>query len=65
MSDFQDENDGYLLNKFFMSILSGLDLKSGLSNLSDNIFTCYQALVREKFFQAEELDILSAWLEHF
>jgi len=46
MLDFKDEVPGYLNNRAICETLSGLSLRSGVEHISDNLITCYEALVR-------------------
>ncbi len=58
MKDFEDEVPGYLNNSRLVEILDALKL-SGIP--SDDLRTCYVALVKEGFFPKEELDLVDCW----
>lgn len=63
MRDFSDEIPGYLRNRELVRQLECLSLKPGPSHVAQNLETCYRALVAKDFFPAEELGLVSAWLE--
>jgi hypothetical protein len=62
MRDFSDEIPGYMRNKEFVSVLEGLDLKSGSRYSCDNLMSCYKILVMDGFFEERELDLVEAWI---
>jgi hypothetical protein len=62
MRDFEDEIAGYRLNKRFASILSGLKLRPGRTEVAGNLRVCYEALVADGRFPADELALVDAWL---
>ncbi len=62
MRDFTDEIPGYLRNNELVGILEGLYLAEGLDAVTNNLLTCYEALVHADFFPAKELDLVAAWL---
>jgi hypothetical protein len=63
MRDFEDEIPGYLGNHRFVTVLDALSLKSGVGNVVDNLILCYESLIRENFFPANELTLVKAWTE--
>ena len=63
MRDFEAEIDGYLGNTHYVEILDALDLASGPENVTANLLTCYDALVRAAFFPDQELDLVRAWID--
>lgn len=63
MKDFRDEIPGYLHNETIAGILSGLSLKTGRSEIGNNLVRCYEALVTADLFPRKELALLDAWLE--
>jgi len=63
MRDFEDEIPGYLGNHRFAAVLEKLSLKSGVGNVIDNLILCYESLIRENFFPANELALVKAWAE--
>jgi len=63
MRDFEHEIVGYLRNDEIRGILESCNLRHGRSHLKDNLFRCYEALVRVNVFRAEELALVGAWLE--
>lgn len=65
MADFEDEISGYTNNHKIMDALINLSLPSGAAHLTDNLYTCYEALVRQQFIDKRELAILSAWINDF
>ena len=65
LKDFEDEIPGYLNNETICKKLEDLDLKSGVKNLSENLFRCYQMLVSEKYISADEIPLLESWINEF
>jgi hypothetical protein len=63
MKDFNQEIIGYTHNKQIVQILESTTLQSGNENIKNNLYTCYQSLVKHGFFPSKELDLLEAWLE--
>ncbi len=62
MHDFLDEISGYSGNFGIVSALSSLHLKEGVSNISENLKSCYQKLVSLNFIDQQELELLDSWL---
>ena len=62
MADFEDEISGYSNNHKIVDVLTGLQLKSGSANVSDNLYMCYESLVSHGFIDKQELPLLSAWI---
>ena len=62
MHDFRDEIPGYLNNAQIAETLESLPLKSGPSQVGDNLVACYEALTAAGYFPVEELRLVSAWL---
>jgi hypothetical protein len=46
-----------------MNVLSLLNLREGAEAISDNLFTCYEALVANGFMRSAELTLVSAWIK--
>ena len=65
MKDFGEETIGYDRNKEMVEILEKVDLKKGLENVSENLRTCYEALVELRFFPEKELDLVDTWISDF
>jgi hypothetical protein len=63
MRDFRDEIPGYDKNREICEILAGVKLKQAEEAVSENLLTCYQALVQKEIFPAKELDLVKAWVE--
>jgi hypothetical protein len=63
MRDFDQEIVGYLRNDEIRAILESCNLRCGRSHLKDNLFRCYEALVRADVIRTEELALVGAWLE--
>lgn len=63
MRDFRDEIPGYDKNRQICEILAGLNLKKGESAVSENLLTCYEALVQKEIFPSKELELVKAWVE--
>jgi hypothetical protein len=62
MRDFRDEVPGYNRNRELASVLNALDLAPGERAVSDNLITCYKALVMADLFPEKELELVDAWL---
>ena len=62
MRDFEDEVPGYLHNRKIADSLNSLSLRSGAENISSNLLSCYEELVRKGIFVQKELMLLQAWL---
>jgi hypothetical protein len=67
MRDFEDEIPGYLHNRNICETLTEINLKSGVSAISENLVLCYETLVAHGFFDQRELELLSYWISdlHF
>lgn len=63
IEDLKGEIQGMQFNTSIVSTLAGLDLKSGISNLPENVFKCYRALIAAGFLKKTELRPLGTWLE--
>src|SRR5207244_1383337 len=63
--DFADEVPGYTRNKEIADVLSRLQLKSGETQIGDNLRRCYEALVAAGVFPPAELELVELWLENF
>ena len=50
--------------KEFRDVLSRLQLKSGETQICDNLLRCYEALVAAKVFPSAELAFVELWLEN-
>lgn len=62
MRDFADELTGYMRNREMAAILESLKLMKGADAISENLITCYHALVAAEFFPDKEVDLLGVWL---
>ena len=63
MRDFRDEIPGYDKNREICEILEGLQLKKGEGAVSENLLSCYEALVAKDIFPSKELELVKAWVE--
>jgi hypothetical protein len=63
MRDFDQETVGYLRNDEIRRILESCDLSPQPSGVQENLMRCYAALVRATVIDAEELDLVDAWLQ--
>lgn len=63
MKDFEDEIPGYLHNAAIRETLQKLTLKQGEAKIHHNMMLCYEALVAMGVVGAEEIPLLSAWLD--
>ena len=60
--DFKDEVSMYMNNKKIYEILKKLKLKRGIKNFDKNLLSCYKILIKNSFFQKNEIVFLKAWL---
>jgi hypothetical protein len=63
MNDFRDEISGYNNNAQIVKVLTELDLKNGIENISENMKLCYNALIELGFVGQQESMLLDAWLK--
>jgi STELLO glycosyltransferases len=63
--DFAEEVPGYTRNKEIADVLWRLQLKSGETQIGDNLRRCYEALVAATIFPPAELELVELWLENF
>jgi hypothetical protein len=63
MRDFDQETVGYLRNEEIREVLESCDLSSGPSHITDNLWDCYEALVRSGVMRDQELDLLDPWIQ--
>jgi len=61
--DFEDEVPGYLQNQTIAKILDELELAPEEGAVSANLLQCYEALVANKIFPVEEMELVNAWAE--
>jgi hypothetical protein len=62
MRDFIDEVPGYLNNARIIDLLGGITLMQGEAAISENLFLCYEALVKGNIFGSAELQLLEDWI---
>ncbi len=62
MKDFSDEIPGYVNNKNIMSALKNLNLVKGKEYLGENIFTCYEKLIKMDLIESAEMGVLEGWI---
>ena len=63
MRDFRDEIPGYDKNREICGILDALNLSSSEASVSENVFSCYNALVENGIFPEKELYLVEMWLK--
>lgn len=63
MHDFADEVPGYLNNERIRLTLEDLPMKRGVDAITDNLRLAYQALIDIGVVGADEMPLLSAWLD--
>jgi hypothetical protein len=63
MIDFNDEIPGYLNNNAIADELQKLNLKRGPEYINDNLYTCYETLVKLNIMDQTELRLLSLWMD--
>lgn len=61
MRDFEAEVPGYLGNRSFADLLSGLELVAEDGLAGENLMKCYDALVKGGFFPGKEMVLVEAW----
>ena len=61
MKDFADEVPGYVNNRAIAEGLDSLTLKKGEENIGANLLICYEQLVKSKWLDAKELELVEAW----
>ncbi|MBL9158886.1 MAG: DUF288 domain-containing protein [Verrucomicrobiales bacterium] len=61
--DFEMEVDGYVQNARIAEVLEHLPLAEGPDAVSANLYSCYEALVKNAFFPEKELPLVAAWIE--
>jgi hypothetical protein len=61
LKDFESEIPCYLLAQKVVDVVSASVRKS--VGISDNLFNAYEALLKKDIVRAEELGVLTAWLE--
>lgn len=59
--DFKDEISGYLNNNQIVKTLEALHLKNGETNIYDNLYKCYEALIKLELIEEKEMGLLEAW----
>ncbi len=62
MKDFKDEVSGYLHNETIAKSLANLNLSPGVDNIPDNMLRCYKQLIELDLIDADELQLLQAWI---
>jgi hypothetical protein len=62
MVDFAKEVPGYLDNRRLVAVLDKLELAKGRGAVAENLRACYRALVDAKFFPADELALVDAFI---
>ena len=62
MKDFEDEIPGYSNNFNICKELQSLHLKTGQSNIYENLIICYQKLIDINVIGKEEMPLLQAWI---
>ena len=62
MKDFNEELDLYLRVNNLIELLDSLTLKGSVNNM---LYSTYEHLVKNGFFQTQELKILEMWLSNF
>jgi hypothetical protein len=59
--DLTDEMPGYQGNTELLMVLNQLRLDADLTAMGENLIRCYEALIREGYFPAEEMTLVKAW----
>jgi hypothetical protein len=61
LADFEQEIVGYLQNDRIVETLAALSLRAGEESIPENLYLCYDALVRLGVVPKKELDLVEAW----
>lgn len=59
--DFEDEIPGYLHNDEIVSTLLNTKIKAGSKHIAENMYSCYESLVRKGWLQQPEMKLVEAW----
>ena len=62
LRDFDNETIGYLRNDEIREILEACTLLPGPAQVKNNMYRCYERLVNATLLDADELDLVEAWL---
>jgi hypothetical protein len=65
LKDLESEVPGYVHNDNIVKLLDGLYLREGLDYICQNLITCYQALISERFLPDEEILSVTAWVKDY
>jgi hypothetical protein len=60
LKDFEDEVPGFLFNNKIADILTNLSLSK--SDIYSNLYTCYEALVKNNIIGEKELKLVELWI---
>lgn len=63
LKDFEDEIPGYLNNFRIGHALDELELLPGVGKMKDNLVKCYECLIGLGVVGADEMPLLTAWIE--
>lgn len=63
MFDFRDEISDYIGNADICKQPDALDIKSGVTQISAGLRTCYESFVRSALLDRKELPLLESWLK--
>jgi hypothetical protein len=63
MNDFSQEQEVYKNTIKFNKILKNINLSKNHKDLLKNLFKCYEALVKEKIINKNELVLLRYWIK--
>jgi hypothetical protein len=61
--DFKDELPGYLNNPRIVEILEGLSLSSDPARCKQNLGACYEALISAEIVPAQEMELVTLWID--
>jgi hypothetical protein len=65
LQDLKSEVPGYVHNDKIVELLSAVELKSGESNICENMKTCYNAIIEEDIINEREIESLNAWIKDY
>lgn len=63
IKDFEDEISGYLGNGKIVEELYSLNLEPGPSQMTTNLFLCYEMMTSMGFIDSKELRLVKSWID--
>lgn len=63
LEDFKDEYPGYIYNNQIIAGLKTLKLNNNEDKIYDNLISCYQLLIDQKYIGKDEMQPLTLWIK--